>query len=77
MPKIVSSSLDFLARFAGSFPQAPRASIQACRRVMPGRYVMTFLNGAYRMTCLFLRVIIEVVPVVGLEPTRLFKGPGF
>ena len=44
---------------------------------MPGRYAMTFPNGVYRMICLILRAIVEVVPVVGLEPTRRFTDPGF
>ena len=52
-------------------------TINTGRHVMRERYASTKGHGENLTEPLYLLDFIELVPVVGLEPTRLFKVPGF
>jgi hypothetical protein len=45
--------------------------------VNPQRYPKLNSAAAILLNTLIVLVIFNLVPVVGLEPTRLFKAPGF
>ena len=65
-----------LGKGTGQGPE-PKGTRNTRRYLMPYRYAKLSARNTTCTNTLILLARVDVVPVVGLEPTRLFKAPGF
>ena len=60
---------------SGIMPLTRKTAFNTGGYVMPQRYAADLRFGVMFINTLILLAIIEMVPVVGFEPTRLVTGP--